>query len=67
MGKAPRRVNRAAKSIASFYNCNIFTAGMLRAKVKQLLLQICEMSGDYEPARDIFKSTMTKVKQNMNQ
>lgn len=60
-------VNRAAKSLASFYNCNVFAAGMLRANVKQLLLKISEMSGDYEPARDIFKSTMTKVKQNMNQ
>lgn len=41
--------------------------GILRAKVKQLLLNVCTKSEDYEPARDIFKATMTKVKQNLSQ
>ena len=40
-------------------------AATLRAKVKQLLLDICFLSEDYEPARDVFKATLVKVKQNM--
>jgi len=56
---------RSNKSLVGFTNFNVFTAGILRAKVKQILLQVCEKSDDYEPARDIFKHTMTKVKQNL--
>ena len=52
--------------MVGFTNFNVFTAGVLRAKVKLLLLMICEKSQDYEPARDIFKTTMTKVKQNLH-
>ena len=56
---------RATKSIASFFNLNVFTTSILRARVKQLMLNMCECSEEYEPARDLFKVTMAKVKQNL--
>lgn len=58
---------RSNKSLVCFTNFNVFTAGVIRAKVKLLLLSVCEKNEDYEPARDIFKTSMTKVKQNLNQ
>lgn len=40
---------------------------MLRARVKQLMLHMCEKSQEYEPTRDLFRATMVKVKQNLTQ